>query len=72
MERQYEIFEVLPNGSTLRTSIVSGLEFALLTLRELARHTNNECFAEDAETRQVVSQLNVPRANSNASAKELG
>ena len=61
----YKIFEVLPNGSALKTSVVSGLENARLTVRELANHTANECYAEDAETSQVVAQLNVPRANYN-------
>lgn len=64
MEPKYEIFEVLPNGSALKISVVSGLENARLTVRELANHTRNECYAEDAETRQVVAQMNVPLSNS--------
>src|SRR2546421_9745485 len=55
----YEIFEVLPNGSTLKISRVSGLEFANLVLQELAKRTRNECFVADVRTRQVVVQLNV-------------
>ena len=55
----YEIFEVLPDGSTLRISRVSGLEFANLVLQEQAKRTRNECFAADARTRRVVAQLNV-------------
>ena len=62
MIREYEIFEVLPNGSALRVTAVSGLEFAQLTLQELAKHTSSECFAADAKTRQVVAQVNVPQA----------
>jgi hypothetical protein len=61
MVREYEIFEVLPNGSTRRISAVSGLEFAHRGLKELAKHTSNECFAADAKTRQVVAQMNVPQ-----------
>ncbi|PYU52208.1 MAG: hypothetical protein DMG48_07325 [Acidobacteria bacterium] len=57
----YEIFEVLPNGSTLKISRVSGLEFANLALRELAKRTSNECFVADARTRRVVAQLNVSK-----------
>jgi hypothetical protein len=49
MIREYEIFEVLPNGSALRVTAVSGLEFAQLTLQGLAKHTSNECFAADAK-----------------------
>ena len=55
----YEIFEVLPDGSTLKISRVSGLEFAKLALQQLAEHTRNECFVADVRTRQVVAQLNV-------------
>jgi hypothetical protein len=55
----YEIFEVLPDGSTLRISRASSLEFAKLALQELAKRTRNECFVADAKTRQVVAQLNV-------------
>lgn len=69
MGRQYGILEVLPNGSALKISVVSGLEYARSTVRELAKHRSNECYAEDTETRQVVAQMNVPRANSTASAK---
>ncbi len=55
----YEIFEVLPDGSALRISRVSSLEFAKLALQELAKRTKNECFVPDAKTRQVMAQLNV-------------
>ncbi len=55
----YEIFEVLPDGSTLRISRESSLEFAKLALQELAKRTKNECFVADARTKQVMAQLNV-------------
>lgn len=61
MHRVYEIFEVMPNGAPQRVSVVSGLEFAKVALHELAKRTNNECFAADPKTRQVVIQMNVPR-----------
>jgi hypothetical protein len=57
---KYEIFEVLQNGSVRRVAVVSGFEFAKVTLHELAKRTLNECFAAEAKTRQVVAQLNVP------------
>jgi len=61
MHGQYEIFEVMPSGSARRITAVSGLEFGLLTLRELAKRTSNECFAADAKTRQIIAQMNVPQ-----------
>jgi len=65
----YEIFEVLPNGSTLKISRVSGLEFANLALRELAKRTRNECFVADARTRRVVAQLNVSQEKRRATKR---
>jgi hypothetical protein len=62
MQRQYEKSEVTPSGAARRITAVSGLEFSLLTLRELAKRTRNECFAADAKTRQIVAQMNVPQA----------
>jgi hypothetical protein len=61
MQRVYEIFEILPNGAPQRVHVVAGLEFAKITLQGLAKRTNNECFAADPKTRQVVMQMNVPR-----------
>lgn len=62
MNRVYEIFEVPPNGSPQRVTVVSGVEFAKMVLEALAKRTSNECFAADAGTRQVVMQRNVPPA----------
>src|SRR5690348_10887915 len=61
MHRVYEIFEVMPNGTPQRVTVISGVEFAKLALQGLAKRTKNECFAADAKTRQVVLQINVPR-----------
>jgi hypothetical protein len=62
MHRVYEIFEVPPNGSPQKVTIVPGLEFAKLVLQGLAKRTSNECFAADTKTHQLVMQLNVPPA----------
>jgi hypothetical protein len=67
--RVYEIFEVMPNGSPQRVTVVSGLEFAKAALRRLANQTNNECFAADAKTRQVVIQMNVASAKLRATRR---
>lgn len=61
MQRQYETFEIMPSVSARRITAVSGLEFSLLTLGELAKRTS-DCFAADAKTRQIVAQMNVPLA----------
>lgn len=62
MYRAYDIFEVMPDGSTVKRAAVSGLEFAKLSLEELSKRTTNECFAADRYTHQVVAQMNVPLA----------
>jgi len=60
MHPVYEIFEVLPNGVPQRMTVVTGLELAKSKLDKLACQTNNECFAKDAKTRQIVAHMNVP------------
>ena len=62
MYRAYDIFEVMPDGTTIKRVAVSGLEFAKLSLEELSRRTTNECIAADRYTHQVVAQMNVPLA----------
>jgi CheY-like chemotaxis protein len=58
--RVYEICEILPDGSRLKIALVSGLEHAKSRLEGLAKNTINECFAADANTRQIVAHRNVP------------
>lgn len=67
MNRVYEIFEVKPNGSPRRVTVVSGLESAKARLHELASNTANECFASDARTHQIVALINVPPSKWRAS-----
>ena len=62
MYRSYEILEVMPDGSTVRRSVVNGLEIAKVTLENLGRRTANECIAADERTHQIVAQLNLPPA----------
>ena len=62
MHRVYEIFEVMPNGSPQRVTVVSGLEFAKVAIQDLVKHTRNECSVVDAKTHQVVIQMNLARA----------
>ena len=69
MHRVYEIFEVWPDGSTVKRAVVSGLEFAKVMLDALAKRTSHECMAADAETHQVVAQRNVPRAKGRAAKR---
>jgi len=69
MHRVYEIFEIMPNGSPQRVTVVRGLEFVEAALQRLAKDTSNECYAADAETHQVVMQMNVARAKLRATRR---
>jgi hypothetical protein len=69
MNRVYEIFEVMPNGSPQRVTVVRGLEFAEAALQRLVKDTSNECYAADAETRQIVMQINMGRAKLRATRR---
>ena len=60
--RSYEILEVMPDGSSVKRTVVFGLEFAKVTLEALSKRTSNECIAADEKTHQVVAQLNLPAA----------
>lgn len=60
--RSYEILEIMPDGSVVKRGLVRGLEFAKVTLENLAKRTSNECIAADDRTHQVVTQLNIPPA----------
>lgn len=59
MDREYEIFEQLPDGSPIWRGHASGLPNVRLKLQELARTTANECFAMYLPTKEVVARLNV-------------
>lgn len=60
MYRSYEILEVMPDGSTVKRSVVNSLEIAKVALENLSQRTSNECIAADARTHQVVAQMNLP------------
>lgn len=58
MNRQYDIFEILPDQSVMWHACVVGLARALEKLEALGRETLNECFATDLSTQQVIGRVN--------------
>lgn len=70
MEREYELFEQLPDGSTIWRACASGLPNVRLKLQEIARKTTNQCFAMYFPTKEIVARLNVP-ASRGAAVKPL-
>lgn len=59
VERDYDLFEQLPDGSPMWRGHASGLHEARRMLQELCKATTNECFAMHLPTRGVVARANV-------------
>lgn len=70
MEREYELFELLADGSPMWRGHVSGLRDVRLKLQEIAKTTANECFAMYLPTKEIVARLNVG-ASRGANGKPL-
>lgn len=58
MDRTYDLFEKLPDGSLLWKSKVTGLTAALAKLQELGRSSSNEHYAIHLPSREVVGRVN--------------
>jgi hypothetical protein len=61
MERQYDIFEILPDGSPLWKGAVAGHEKAISILKHLAEETENELRIMHIPTNTLIAALNVPK-----------
>jgi hypothetical protein len=59
MEREYDLFERLPDGSPMWRGHASGLRAARQQLQEIARSTANECYAIHLPTQEIVARVNV-------------
>ena len=60
MDRNYDLFEILPDGSPIWKCAVAGHENAVQQLRELARHTSNELRIMHLSTNTIIAVLNAP------------
>lgn len=54
MKRTYDIFEKLPDGSSIWRACVPGKFDAQRKLQELAEHSDNEFFAIDLKSREYL------------------
>jgi hypothetical protein len=70
MEREYEIFEQLADGSPMWRGHASGLPSVRRQLQEIAGETKNECFAIYLPTKEIVARVNVG-ASRGVSAKPI-
>ena len=58
MDTEYDVFEILLNGSVKWHLCVREKQRALDTLKALGSRTFNECFATDLETREIIGRIN--------------
>ena len=58
MHRDFDIFEVLPDGSQLWRMCAHGPDNALDILKRLGSQTANECYAMNIQTREIVGRIN--------------
>jgi hypothetical protein len=68
MDREYDIFESLQDGSVAWRATVHGLRSARLRIAELVKNTGNEHFAVYPPTGEVVFPVDASKANSPTSA----
>ncbi len=59
MNREYDLFEKFPDGSTIWRDFVVGLEVARQRLQHLAQESTNEFFAIHTPTKEIVARENV-------------
>jgi len=57
MDRDYDLFEVFPDGSLVWRDSVTGHEKAIQRLRELAELTDNEFRAMHVPTNALIASL---------------
>jgi hypothetical protein len=60
MTRDYDLFEILPDGAPIWKELVTGHEEALRKLQELARGTTNEVRMMHVPTNTIIASMNVP------------
>jgi hypothetical protein len=58
MDREYDLFEIYPDGTPVWRDVVSGREKAILKSRELSAETANEVRVMHLLTNTVVAATN--------------
>jgi hypothetical protein len=61
MQREYDLFEQLPDGSPIWRGHVMSAQELSQKLEEIAKQTANECFAIHLPTQEIVRRINVTR-----------
>lgn len=63
MNRDYDIFEKLPDGTVLWRGLIHGRELACIKLNELGNHSKNELVAIHMPTKEIIARANPKDAN---------
>jgi hypothetical protein len=61
MDRQYDIFEILPDGSPLWKVTVAGHASAISKLQQMAAQTENEVRVMHIPSNSLIAAMNVPK-----------
>jgi hypothetical protein len=62
MERDYDLFEVLPDGAVIWKETVSGHENAIRRLKELSKRTSNEVRVMHVLSNSLIASTKGPKA----------
>jgi hypothetical protein len=65
-ERDYDVFENLPDGQKRWQCCVHGIDAANRKVEELSRLTKNEVFAVCVSTKEIVARANPKDPNATA------
>ena len=57
--REYDIFEKLPDGTLLWRAVIRGLENTLTELKKFGEQSQNELLAIHTPTKQTIARVNV-------------
>ena len=60
MNRDYDLFEMLPDGSPIWKELILGHEEAIRKLKELAKQTTNEVRLMHVPTNTIIASMNAP------------
>jgi hypothetical protein len=61
MDRDYDLFEVLPDGALIWRETVPGHENAIKRLVELSKQTSNEVRVMHVLSKTLIASLNKPK-----------
>jgi hypothetical protein len=62
LDREYDLFEILPDGFPMWRATVTGLENATRKLKELAAQTANEVRVMHLPSNSIIAAVNVSRS----------